>query len=479
LASNSVFNLPPIAAAESFLGFVIDGGQHRIYYSGLKAALGGVTPHTSASAANNNLMAKPVDVTMSHVGWDDLHKESLCKSIRHRLGGMLTYDLVKLLIDRIKNIPADLQSQAHAFFWIELAISIECMRQGKSDDAFTVEYHHQPRRKHALLGTIDHDTLARVLLHPRTQIGYKALAATLLDSYLKRSWPDKSPNERLTKLAEMLLQYDIKVWPQSKPVVSRDYSDRWWRINADGPERTLQETLQWLSDEMSLSTINFPGILELNFYSVGATSRAWQVMENYLTVNQRFNCPPFNATWFRALWAIIVATYCEQVRTKRPMFHPYIHWAVWRDLMPNLDEMCYELVQFGVLHHNRRAENRSIRETLFDRFVVCSTDFLAGVRQWEQLLEAHNPAANEPQEDDVMPDDPPQEQELMPALDQPQDDELMPVHDHPQDDDELMPVMPAMPAMPAVPPRPVRRRRRGMNALLHDNFVYPIYNFTI
>ena len=112
------------------------------------------------------------------------------------------------ILVEVSRMPDNLQSAEHAKTWIDIAkrvVSLDCNVPFNS--GFTRDYH---RRQGSLSGVITAERLAEVLLHERS-IGqlnqggrHKAVIATLLRSFLQRSYPELSDDERVRILIELI-----------------------------------------------------------------------------------------------------------------------------------------------------------------------------------------------------------------------------------------------------------------------------------
>jgi hypothetical protein len=89
--------LPKILAAEAYFGYLLDGSVLRIYYQGLKAAIGG-TLNEAKSRSEFSIL--PLTMDFRHVSWTNFHAPSLAQAAKS-IGYCLRVEpsLVQLFLD--------------------------------------------------------------------------------------------------------------------------------------------------------------------------------------------------------------------------------------------------------------------------------------------------------------------------------------------------------------------------------------------
>ncbi len=97
LSDFDIEKLPRILAAESYLGYILDGSVLRIYYHGLKAAIGG-TLNEAKSRSEFSIL--PLTTDFSHVSWTNFQGPSLAQAAKS-MGYYLRVEpsLVQLFLD--------------------------------------------------------------------------------------------------------------------------------------------------------------------------------------------------------------------------------------------------------------------------------------------------------------------------------------------------------------------------------------------
>jgi len=150
LKGKDIHHFCKIVAAESYLTMVMDGGTLRLYYPGLKSALGSTIQD------------------LNHTNWESLSLDKLSEVMAYYLG--VSAQVVYIVLHMIQRLPPDPNSEKHAKIWMALLMRLESIRCGVPSASWNVDYHSQQR---SLSGAISPLDLASILLHNREKKGLR------------------------------------------------------------------------------------------------------------------------------------------------------------------------------------------------------------------------------------------------------------------------------------------------------------------
>jgi hypothetical protein len=165
LKGKDIHHFCKIVAAESYLTMVMDGGTLRLYYPGLKSALGS-TIGVALSLAKDVIL--PATQDLNHTNWESLSLDKLSEVMAYYLG--VSAQVVYIVLHMIQRLPPDPNSEKHAKIWMALLMRLESIRCGIPSASWNVDYHSQQR---SLSGAISPLDLASILLHNREKKGLR------------------------------------------------------------------------------------------------------------------------------------------------------------------------------------------------------------------------------------------------------------------------------------------------------------------
>ena len=341
-----------VVAAEAYLGLLIDGGTLRIYYPGLKAALGQTIGNAlKAVVGGDSVIITPVSPTFDYVKWEDLYFRQLKVPLAYYL--KISEETALRMLDYMQarypsNVPVS--DRRHGRFWIgmvKLLLSIEAGCE--EGNCWTVEYH---QRKGQLYSAISPHSLANVLVHTRRAESHnklRALACTFVRSYLDTSFPNEYEDAKIHTL-EGLIEENLSVFPHSLPVYKRDRIERWWRVGQDPDQTLLEVTLHWMSDNLPRTLERIPILARVTTDSP-LLGHGWYLVNRFLESgdNSDFNTIE-KKQFFRAIFVLIMATAMEQQRLNKPSYHPFLPWGEWRVTMrQHLDQIFTKIQTWNLL----------------------------------------------------------------------------------------------------------------------------------
>jgi hypothetical protein len=346
--SASIHNLKEVVAAEAYLGFLIDGGALRIYYPGLKAALG----MTITNALNTDrVIAAPKSLTFDSTTWDDLYINRLAIPVAYflKISATTALQMLTMIVEKYP-CAAPLTDKSHGIFWIGMVKLLLSIDTGNQINECWHVSHHQ--RKGQLFATISPESLAIVLLHERPTQSHnklRVLVGTLIRSYLDRSFPRLTEEDKKYRL-ELLIREQLHVFPHSLPISGRDRTERWWRVGSDPDAKLLENTFQWMANKLPRTLENVPTLTRVTTDS-DIVSTGWFLINRFLESQQNidFKCNTIQQ-FFRAIWVVILATAIEQTRRNNFRFHPYLAWGEWRiEMQQHLDQIFRKCQEWNIL----------------------------------------------------------------------------------------------------------------------------------
>jgi hypothetical protein len=306
----------------------------------------------------------PVD--LDSITWEEIKLEKLATPVAYFL--KISVRSTLLILQHLQLMPPDIASTAHGTFWMSMVKLLFSLDTDHNVIHCWEIGHHQ--RKGQLFAAISHESLVTVLLHERpnrTPNKLRAIAATLIRSFLDRSFPTMSEAEKKDQLL-ILVRDNFVVFPQSLPL-ARDRKERWWRVGEDPDHNELESTLGWMVDHLSLSMERIPALSTVTLNSE-VISTGWFLLNRYLQspLNVSF-CSTEQKLFFRAMMLLVLATSLEQTRKQNFDFAPYIHWGEWRLAMTiHLDPILKRLLLWELLVE--AAPGTPPKETLFNLYQV-------------------------------------------------------------------------------------------------------------
>ncbi len=388
-------------AAEAYLVFLLDGGNYRAVWGALKSALDGTI--VSAMARPSSFI-QPEGIQQATVQWPaGTYLDKVAKEFASRLG--VTQSVVKVFIDGLRNCPQDNMAWPHI---IVTCKNILLSALKLPDTGLTRQYH---KRRKTLVGSIEPQDLARVLVHQTPGKSFRSLISVFLRSYMHES------GKTMEDLTEAIRSW-IQVWPQSAPVASVTRNTRFWNVGQLENSDSLKATLLWIMEHCPISCERTNTITQVVIRETKPfVANAWHAMEAYIENGSI----PVPVQQLRIIWVVVLGTILERKhgRKRGNRHHPYLSWGEWPPAMDRLWTTMDHLVSLRLLDESEPGDEPAT--TLFGSHRVPPDFESVRLPAFETLL-TDNGWIEEP----VLPVSPPPP---IPLVDNPDNDDM--------DDDQL------------------------------------------
>jgi len=360
-------NLHHVIAAEAYLSFMVDGGTLRLFYPGIKAALGKTI---GEAVSTSEIIISPKVSDFSHVHWSHFQTETLAKQLS------FYFCVDQKIINKFLLLLQHNDFKNDGLKCARIIKMLESERCGIPEiDGFTVEYH---RNRGSLVGSITPHELIKVLLCVRPRKGIKGLQATIMQSFLSKINANAN-NEGHSKLLQMIFN-EIHVWPHSIPILSRDRTERFWVVGPDPNKKSIHIALQWIYDNLPQTMNRIPQLATLSCPSA-QFKIAWELLECFIFSSHGSR---YNPNILRTLLLTIFFTVEERLRKNDTKYHPFINWGEWRIVMKNaLPESLNLFVEFNLL--TMASKNDQSIHTLFCTHQI-PNDVYGKIRDFRNFL---------------------------------------------------------------------------------------------
>lgn len=319
-------DLAKVAAAEAYLGLLLDGGSLRVFYSGMTAALG----HSLKDEVNTgHQYAQPRTPDFTHVRPDSFPQRNLAKVIAFYLH--LDIDTTTHILEEFEAMPRDPQSEGYMLCFMRIVRVLECKYQGDPNSAemWTQQFHSNRGTLHSLVTPAN---LAEVLTYEpplATLQGWnwlKAIRGRLVNAFLETAYPTDSEERRKSHLTE-LIRTHFKVFPQSVPVSPRHKRGRWWKVGAESEGSRARTACEDITRLLPLTLDRVPWLTAFDVHDE-LICEGLSLLEADLATRQGLTRRELTAR--RMILVIIVVIALNQQRQNNPTLHPYIHWGEFR-----------------------------------------------------------------------------------------------------------------------------------------------------
>jgi hypothetical protein len=348
-----------IAAAESFLSFVVDGGTLRLYYPGLRAALGNRT--LGEAMADGKPQICPLSIDYSHVTWQMLSLDKLATPLAYMLN--ISEDAAHKILLYLETHPwADGSVEEEALYLIKLIARVESLHfELTFPESWSPAYH---ATHGTLSGSLEAEDLLEVMLYERPHRGLKAIQTSILQSWLTKI-PNGKTVEDLKEALVTVIKEEILVWPHSQPSTTRDRTDRWWKIGLSPSANRLKTYIEKLCDALPNTASRCSHIVSLSMHNE-MVATAW---EDALAYTRQAHLSRSIKRTYMWLFIIILSTHLERQRRRNPCFHPFLDWGEMRIKLT--DSLNLALEKLGSQHIlDKKTPGTAQIETLFNMYTV-------------------------------------------------------------------------------------------------------------
>ena len=355
IATSSPYDLPKLVCAESYVGFLVDGAVHRVYYDGLKAALSSDVNNAMARTSINGLpMVLPSTPDFSHVNWDNFDIVRFSKQLSfHLYLSDAESNIASLILSTLSMAKPECLGSGNRYEGT-LAITVVLELMGAS-----LPDHIRPNLRAAgkeVVKSIGYYDLARCLLYPRIMRGRgnRGLQLCILLSHLYDYDPNLSDVQRKVRLTDLLgstpaVKEELEVWPLGDPIYSQNTLQKFARVSEDKDNfHFAMGALRNYSPYTELAT-------HLNERQVKGWADLPELKER-VKVQYRSKDPRRKSlrsvsqqTNFGCLWLLVTMTAAEQQRLNRPQYHLRIDRLGCQEHFTMLDRHLAILTDFGLI----------------------------------------------------------------------------------------------------------------------------------
>ena len=333
-------SIPKVAAAEAYLIFLVDGGVLRVFYHGLKAALG-CTFTVALNALEQNHQYVKLANNFDMLSWEhcnEFNNEFMRKFSETAIAKWGVTD--KRAAEKIFIY---LNSNRDYTAIIKLIRDLEIIHQDRSSDHFLTYRYIQRTNGLQISRTATTLDVLNCVLYTRGQKGIKALSAAMLHTFLKsRGDVDIEKHHLAEHFNDALMnQLHFNVWPHSLPVSLQDRRNRFWKLQLEQNEDSFQASWALFQERcpISRSWLN----INLSFDSLDQiTARVWNKLSNWINANpnHRFLQSCRVTEDFRLVWVIVIMCVCHRnVRNSYDIRHPKFDWIeLWTNI-PNISDI--------------------------------------------------------------------------------------------------------------------------------------------